>query len=101
MTRGLCGLATVAAMAPFLGMVGTLWAIVNSFPGFDGERSAIMAAIAERLSQSIMPTALRLAVAPTALCGYRTLKNQMADFDGEMRRAELDLAHYLAGYSRP
>ena len=96
MGRGLSGLATVAATAPFIGMIGTVLGIFNSFPGFDGEESAIMAAIAERLSNSMMPTALGVAVSVTAFSGYRYLSAQMPDFNCEMRNAVLDLASYLS-----
>ena len=95
MERGLCGLATVAATAPFVGMIGTVLGIRNSFPGFDGEKSAILAAIADRLSDSMMPTALGVAVSVTACWAYRYLSVQMADFACEMRNAVLDLPNYL------
>jgi biopolymer transport protein ExbB/TolQ len=87
MTRGLCGLATVAATAPFVGMIGTCWGVVNSFPGCGGNKSTCMAAVAALLSESIMPAALGLAVAITASWGYKHLNGRMADFDAEMQDA--------------
>lgn len=101
MARGLFGLATVAATAPFLGMIGTVWGIAHSFPGCGGERSACMAAVAELLSESIMPSAFGLAVAITALWSYKYLSAQMGDFDTEMRNMALELANCLAGCGRP
>jgi biopolymer transport protein ExbB/TolQ len=95
MGRGLCGLATVAATAPFVGMIGTVLGIINSFPGVTGERSAIMAAIAQRLSDSMMPTALGVALSVAALCGYRYFSAQIADFNSEIRNAILDLSNHL------
>ena len=84
---GLSGLATVAATAPFVGMIGTVLGIINSFRGFDGERSAIMAAIAQGLSDSMMPTALGVAASITALWGYRYFSTRLADFNSEIRNA--------------
>jgi biopolymer transport protein ExbB/TolQ len=101
MARGLAGLATIAATAPFLGMLGTVWGIYNSFTGFDGERSAIMAALADRLSQAIMPTALGLAVATMSLWGYRYLNSWMGEFDVEMRNAILELPGHLSTVLTP
>jgi biopolymer transport protein ExbB/TolQ len=95
MRRGLYGLATVAATAPFVGMIGTVLGIFNSFPGVDGEKSAIMASIAQRLSESMMPTALGVALSVTALCGYRYFSAQIADLHSEMRNAILDLSNHL------
>jgi biopolymer transport protein ExbB/TolQ len=91
MARGLCGLATVAATAPFVGMIGTCWGIVNSFQGCGGNRSTCMAAVAALLSESIMPAALGLAVAITASWAYKYLSGRMAGFDAEMQDAVRDL----------
>ena len=99
MVRGLSGLATVAATAAFVGMIGTVWGIFDSFRGGSGERSAMMAAIADRLSQSLITTALGLTVAIMASWAYKNLSAQMADFDIEMRNAVRDLPDYLAGRS--
>jgi biopolymer transport protein ExbB/TolQ len=57
-----------------------------------------MAAIAERLSESIMPAALGLAVAIVASWGYKYLSARMSEFDIEMRDAVRDLPDYLAGF---
>jgi biopolymer transport protein ExbB/TolQ len=96
MARGLCGLATVAATAPFVGIIGTVCGIVNSFPSCGCEKSAVMAAIADLLSKSMMPAGLGLAVAIIASCGHKYLSARMADFDIEMRNAVQDLPVYLA-----
>jgi biopolymer transport protein ExbB/TolQ len=99
MARGLCGLATVAATAPFVGMIGTVWGIINSFPSCGCEKSALMAAIADLLSKSMMPAALGLAVAITASWGHKYLSARMAGFDIEMRYAVQDLPVYLARFT--
>ena len=60
MGRGLSGLATVAATAPFVGMLGNVVGIIESFVGVNGEKTAIMAMTAGRLSDAIVPTACGL-----------------------------------------
>ncbi len=101
LARGLFGLGTVAATAPFLGMAGTVLGIFNSFPGCGGEKSACMAAVVERLSESMMPGAFGLALAITALWGYRYLDSRLDDFDAEMQNAILELTNRLAHHCRP
>ena len=96
MVRGLYGLATVAATAPFVGILGTVWGIFNSFPGCSGDRWTCIAAVANLLSRSMMPAAWGLALAVTASSGYRHLSARMADFDAEMENAVRDLSQYLA-----
>jgi biopolymer transport protein ExbB/TolQ len=87
MARGLDGLATVAATAPFLGLLGAVSGIFGSFRGTTGPKLNIMAAMANDLSRSMIPLALGLAVATLASAGYRYLHSCLADFDIEMSHA--------------
>jgi biopolymer transport protein ExbB/TolQ len=56
-----------------------------------------MAAIADCLSDALVPTALGVAVALTALFAYQTLSAQLNEFDVEMQAAILDLTTRLRG----
>jgi biopolymer transport protein ExbB/TolQ len=87
MARGLDGLATVAATAPFLGQLGTVSGIFGSFRGVNADKRTIMAALAHDLSKAMVPAALGLAVAIQASAGYRYLRSCLADFDIEMNHA--------------
>ena len=98
MKRGVDSLATIVSIAPFLGVFGTVLGVVNSFPGGSWEKTAMMAAIAERLSQSLVPIALSLLVAIPAQCCYRYLSSQIETFDMEMQNASLDLVNQLVRY---
>src|ERR1039457_4409518 len=71
MKRGVNSLATIASIAPWLGLLLTLLGIVNSFRGINGEKSAIMAALANSLAEAIAPAALGLLVAIPALWFYK------------------------------
>lgn len=86
----------MAATAPFLGMFGNVVGIVNSFRGCGGSRSSCMAALAELLSEAMMPAALGLAVAITALWGFKYLSAQVADLHIEMRTEAGRMPDYLA-----
>ena len=77
MSRGLGVLATIAATAPFFGLLGTCLGIVNSFKGCGCEKSAMLAAIALGLSEAVAPAALGLLIATKALVGYRYLAAQL------------------------
>jgi biopolymer transport protein ExbB/TolQ len=95
MARGLDGLATVAATAPFLGMLATVFGIIGSFRGCDGNRASIMGALANYLSASMAPAALGLAVAILAFAGNKHLRSRLADFDIEMDHAVRSLPAYF------
>lgn len=87
MARGLDGLATVAATAPFLGLLATVFGIIGSFRGCGGNRASCMGALAGYLSGSLAPMAFGLAVAIIASAGHRHLRARVADFDTEMHHA--------------
>jgi biopolymer transport protein TolQ len=95
MKRGLCSIASVAATAPFVGFFGTVFGIVNSFHGVDGEKSAILAELNRELSESLMPTELGLLVALFAFCVHRYFVAQLEDLNVEMENASLQFLNDL------
>ena len=96
--RGLVGLATVASVAPFFGLLGTVAGIYTSFPGCGAARSACMAAIAERLSVALAPTVLGFLVAMPAWLGYKLLTSNLEALDLQMNNASALLVNYLSLY---
>jgi len=101
MARGLGGLATVAATAPFVGIIGTLLGIFDAFRGCGCEKTAYMAAVAGYLSESLMPSEAGLAVAIMASTAHQYLSARLDYFDMEMRNAAREMPGYLAPLTRP
>jgi hypothetical protein len=95
MRQGLNSLATVAYIAPLVGIFGTLIGIVNSFPGITGEKHTVMMATFARLSDACVPTALGLLVGVPSLWFYKYLADRLACFDREMENASLELVNLL------
>jgi biopolymer transport protein ExbB/TolQ len=93
--RGLHILASIAFSAPLVGVIGTLLGILNSFPGFIGDKDSHYALVNERLSESLMPIELGLLVAMLAFCGHKYLSAKLDDFDIEMDNTSFLLASYL------
>jgi hypothetical protein len=93
--RGINSLATIAATAPLLGFVLTLFGILNSFGSTAGSASTDRAAVAGGLCDSMAPAALGLAVGILAVWFYRYLSIQMESFDLEMKSASVDLVNWL------
>lgn len=96
MKRGLGSLATIASVAPFVGVCGTLVRIVCAFSGGSIEKHALLALIAKGLAESLMPTEFGLGVAGFALLSYKYLLAQVQDFDAEIKNASLQLMNELA-----
>ena len=96
--RGLVGLATVALIAPFFALLGTVTGIYTSFPGCGAAWSTCMAAIAERLSVALAPTVLGFLVAMPAWMGYKFLTSKLEALDLQMNNASALLVNYLSVY---
>ena len=91
MKRGLNTLATIACVAPWLGLLITVIGSVGSFVGCGGEKSTCMAAFVDHLANAIARSALGLLVGIIALCFYRYLLSQLEGLDIEMRNMALEL----------
>jgi len=93
--RGLGSLATIAAVAPFLGFLGTLLGIVNSFPGLGTDYLTAFGVVTGLLSESLMPTVLGFLVAIPALWFYKHLTAEVEELDLQMQNTASDLANHL------
>ena len=89
--RGLNSLATVASIAPQVGLLGTVEGFHNSFGGVHGSKESIVAHLFEGLSQAFVPCAFGLMVALAAMWGYKYLLAEVDAFNSEMENASLQL----------
>lgn len=76
-------LSTIVTLAPFLGLLGTVWGILSSFSNMQGAASSSQAVLSG-LSLALATTVLGLIDAIPALIGYNYLKNSSRDFQNEM-----------------
>jgi biopolymer transport protein ExbB/biopolymer transport protein TolQ len=96
MKRGLDSLASIAATAPFVGLLGTVLGIANAYGGSGtGNKWTIFAALNSEIADSLTLTAFGLLVAIIASCFYTYLSNKMETLDLEMRNASLNLVNQL------
>ncbi len=66
-------LATIASAAPFIGLFGTVWGIMNSFQNIGATGAASLAVVAPGISEALIATAIGLAAAIPASIGYNAL----------------------------
>ncbi len=71
--HSLSWLATTASAAPFVGLFGTVWGIMNSFQSIGMTGSANLAAVAPGISEALIATAIGLAAAIPAAIAYNFL----------------------------
>ncbi|MCI4663539.1 MAG: protein TolQ [Neomegalonema sp.] len=66
-------LATIGSIAPFVGLLGTVWGIKNSFEGIANEGNATVAAVAPGVAEALIATAFGLFAAIPAVIAYNQL----------------------------
>jgi biopolymer transport protein ExbB len=79
-SRGTGVLATVGSTAPFVGLFGTVWGIMNSFIGISNAHTTNLAVVAPGIAQALLATAFGLAAAIPAVMIYNVLARQTAHY---------------------
>ena len=93
--RGLSGLATIGATAPFVGLFGTVVGIINAFHGISSEKATGLAAVAGGISEALVATAIGLFVAVPAVMAFNFFTNKVEAFDVEMDNSSYELVDYF------
>src|SRR5262249_53739289 len=93
--RGLSGLATIGATAPFVGLFGTTVGIINAFKGMSSEKTAGLSAVAGGISEALVTTAFGLFVAVPAVWAYNYFTNKVEAFAIEMTNSSSELIDYF------
>ncbi len=70
-------LATAVSSAPFLGLLGTVWGVMDGFSGMAREGSATLSAVAPGISAALLTTVVGLLVALPSAIGYNLLTNRI------------------------
>nr|WP_246756710.1 tonB-system energizer ExbB [Bradyrhizobium neotropicale] len=76
--RGTGVLATIGATAPFVGLFGTVWGIMNSFIGISEAHTTNLAVVAPGIAEALLATALGLVAAIPAVVIYNHLTRSIA-----------------------
>jgi biopolymer transport protein TolQ len=77
-------LASIAAIAPFIGLFGTVMGIIDAFHGLGTAGAATLRAVAPGISEALITTAAGLVVAIPAVIGYNQLTAQLREFAARM-----------------
>jgi biopolymer transport protein TolQ len=78
-------LSTIAALAPFMGLLGTVWGILVMFSGLHGGGSiSSNAAVLGGISTALVTTVLGLIIAIPALVSYNYLRNSIRSYSSDM-----------------
>jgi biopolymer transport protein ExbB len=79
-SRGTGVLATIGSTAPFVGLFGTVWGIMNSFIGISNAHTTNLAVVAPGIAQALLATAMGLIAAIPAVMIYNVLARQTTHY---------------------
>jgi biopolymer transport protein ExbB len=79
-SRGTGVLATIGATAPFVGLFGTVWGIMNSFIGISESHTTNLAVVAPGIAEALLATAMGLIAAIPAVVIYNHLARQISAY---------------------
>ncbi|HWV82067.1 MAG TPA: tonB-system energizer ExbB [Hyphomicrobiaceae bacterium] len=85
MRRGMSLLATVGATAPFVGLFGTVWGIMNSFIGISKSQTTSLAVVAPGIAEALLATGIGLVAAIPAVILYNQLSRSIATYRALVR----------------
>jgi len=80
-------LATVGSAAPFIGLFGTVWGIMNTFTGIAANRDTSLATVAPGIAEALIATGIGLAAAIPAIMAYNKLSTDMGRYSGRVGTA--------------
>jgi len=93
--RGIGGLATIGATAPFVGLFGTVVGIINAFQGIAQAKATGLAAVAGGIAEALVVTAVGLFVAVPAVWMFNYFTGKVESFDVEMDNSSSELIDYF------
>jgi biopolymer transport protein ExbB/biopolymer transport protein TolQ len=93
--RGLSGLATIGSTAPFVGLFGTVFGIINAFVGMGKEASSGISAVAGGIAEALVTTAVGLAVAVPAVWLFNYFTSKVDNFIVEMDNSSAELIDFF------
>lgn len=82
--RGMTFLATVGSTAPFIGLFGTVWGIMNSFNSIAHSNNTSLAVVAPGISEALFVTALGLVAAIPAVIAYNGYSSKLQRYAGRL-----------------
>ncbi len=93
--KGISGLATIGATAPFVGLLGTVIGVINAFVGIATSGSGGIGAVSAGIAEALVETALGLFVAIPAVWFYNYLTSRLEYFNVEMDNSSSELVDYF------
>jgi len=96
MARGTGLLATIGATAPFVGLFGTVWGIMNSFIGISKSHTTNLAVVAPGIAEALLATAIGLVAAIPAVIIYNVFARAISGYRALLSDASGEILQHLS-----
>jgi biopolymer transport protein ExbB len=96
MTQGIGLLATIGSVAPFVGLFGTVWGIMNSFIGIAASKSTNLATVAPGIAEALLATAAGLVAAIPAVIIYNLFSRGINHYKALLKDASAQVLLMLS-----
>ncbi|MBK8236358.1 MAG: MotA/TolQ/ExbB proton channel family protein [Deltaproteobacteria bacterium] len=93
--RGLTWLATVGSTAPFVGLLGTVVGIINSFQGLSSDGGGGLSSVAGGISEALVATAVGLLVAIPAVMMFNAFNARVESYQIDMNDVSSELVDFV------
>lgn len=93
---GLGFLATTGSSAPFIGLFGTVWGIMNSFHAIALSKNTSLVAVAPGIAEALFATAIGLFAAIPAVIAYNRFSNELARFSNKLEDFSIEFDTILS-----
>src|SRR5207344_700942 len=95
-TRGTGVLATIGSTAPFVGLFGTVWGIMNSFIGISRAQTTNLAIVAPGIAEALLATAFGLVAAIPAVVIYNLFARMIAGYRALLGDASAEILRLVS-----
>ena len=89
-------LASVGSTAPFIGLFGTVWGIMNSFQAIAVTKQTNLAVVAPGIAEALFATALGLIAAIPAVVAYNKISNDLGRYGGRLEAFAVEFSAILS-----
>lgn len=96
LSRHLSFLATVGSTAPFIGLFGTVWGIMNAFQNIAVTKNVSLAAVAPGIAEALIATAFGLIAAIPAVVAYNKFTSDLKKIAGNMEQFASEFLNILS-----
>ena len=96
MNRGTGVLATIGSTAPFVGLFGTVWGIMNSFIGISEAQTTNLAVVAPGIAEALLATAMGLVAAIPAVIIYNHFARQIGGYRAMIGEASAEVMRLVS-----